>query len=53
MKAKVLSIALASVAAAALLAVGVTANGQTVGAIAAAAQVKVAEKAEPGSAVSR
>jgi peroxiredoxin len=46
MKAKVLSIALASVAAAALLAVGVTANGQTVGAIAAAAQVKVAEKAE-------
>lgn len=46
MKAKILSIALASVAAAALIAVGVTANGQTVSAIAAATQVKVAERVE-------
>lgn len=46
MKTKIVSIALASVAAAALIAAGVAANGQTVGAVAAAAQVKVAEKAE-------
>lgn len=46
MKAKLLSIALASVAAAAIIGVGVTANGQTIGAVAAASQVKVAERAE-------
>ena len=46
MKARGLSIALATVAAAALVTVGVAANGQTVGAVAAAAQVKVAERAD-------
>ncbi|RYZ02966.1 MAG: redoxin domain-containing protein, partial [Alphaproteobacteria bacterium] len=46
MKAKLISVALASVAAAAIIGVGLSANGQTVGAIAVAAQVKVAERAE-------
>ncbi|MDP3495620.1 MAG: redoxin domain-containing protein [Hyphomonadaceae bacterium] len=46
MKAKILSIALASAAAAAFIAAGVVANGQTVGAVAAAAQVKVADRAD-------
>lgn len=45
MKSKILGIALASVAAAALVSAGVVAIGQT-GAIAAAAQVKVAERAD-------
>lgn len=45
MNKKILSIALASVAAAALVTAGVVANGQT-GAIAAAATVKIAERAD-------
>ncbi len=45
MNKKILSIALASVAAAALVTAGVVANGQT-GAIAAAAQVKIADRAD-------
>lgn len=46
MKARTLSIALASVAAAALIATGVVANGQVVGANMVAAQVKAADRAE-------
>ncbi|HPI47714.1 MAG TPA: redoxin domain-containing protein [Hyphomonadaceae bacterium] len=46
MKARIFSIALATVSAAAIIAAGVAANGQTVGAVAAAAQVKVAERAD-------
>ena len=46
MKARTLSIALASVAAAALIATGVVANGQVVGANMVATQVKAADRAE-------
>lgn len=46
MKARTLSLALASVAAAALIATGVAANGQVVGANMVAAQVKAADRAE-------
>ena len=46
MKARTLSLALASVAATALIATGVVANGQVVGANMVAAQVKAADRAE-------